>query len=297
MGTDLRVRSETTELFEKIRPKFVIHCAAFVGGISYGYEKPVELFHNNMQMALNVFEASHFFKVKRIVVPVPNCVYPAQEGIHKESNLWEGHLHESVMSYGHARKALCVLSWAYQKQFALDTVNLILSNMYGPGDHFDEHRSHACGALIKKIVQAKFNKEREVILWGSGKPVREWLYIDDGAESMIRGLSAPACPDPINIGLGVGVSIRELAEMIRNIVGYEGKITFDSSQPDGVAYKALDGSQGELLLQWRPKTGLEEGLIKTITWYSRRYPESAKNLTMNNQDPLSAISMSTPSQE
>ncbi len=163
------------------------------------------------------------------------------------------------------------MSWvgafAYNRQYGMDTINLILSNMYGPGDHFDPVRSHALGALIKKMVDAKENSAPFVPVWGSGKPVREWLYVEDGAEAMIRALEIEPFLDPINIGVARGVSISELANMIKNEVDFNGELRFDPSKPDGAAYKTVDGSRGKDLLGWQPEIDLEEGLRRTVQWY------------------------------
>ena len=171
------------------------------------------------------------------------------------------------MVYGFVRKASWIGSWAYHKQYGLDVLNLILSNMYGPEDHFEEERSHALGALIMKIVNAKDANLPQVIVWGSGNPVREWLYVDDGAEAMIRGIYASSTPNPINIGTAKGISIRGLAELIKTLVGYTGELVFDTSKPDGAEYKTVDGSRGVSLLSWSPSVDFEEKVKETIIWY------------------------------
>jgi GDP-L-fucose synthase len=267
LGCDLRDREATRKLFAELKPAQVLNCAAWVGGIQYGYKFPVELFQNNLLMTLNLLEACREFKVTRMVNPISNCVYPARATLFKESEFWDGPLHESVLVYGFARKASWVGAWAYNKQFGLDTINLILSNMYGPGDHFDEERSHALGALIMKFVRARDQGEKHVVVWGSGNPVREWLYIDDGAEAMVRGLDIPPCSDPINIGVASGLSIRDLAELIKKKTGYAGGIVMDPSKPDGAPFKTVDGTFGGRLMNWSPSTPLEKGIEAAIDWY------------------------------
>jgi GDP-L-fucose synthase len=267
LGTDLRDRKQTFDLFAKVRPTHVINCAAFVGGIQFGYKHPAELFMNNMQMTLNLLEVCREFGVKRLVNPISNCAYPARLTLFKEEEFWDGPLHESVLTYGFVRKASWVGSWAYARQYGLDTLNLILSNMYGPDDHFEEERSHALGALVMKFVRAHQLKQPEVVVWGTGKPVREWLYVDDGAEALIRGLDAAATNDPINIGTATGVSIAELAQTIADEVGYQGKLVFDTSKPDGAPYKTVDGTKGEKLLGWKPSMDLKTGIRETLNWY------------------------------
>ncbi len=268
LGVDLRDEKQCLNLFEKVKPEYVLNCAAFVGGIQFGYKHPVDLFQNNLQITLNLFKAAQSFGVKRIVNPISNCAYPGQATLFKEEEFWDGPLHESVMVYGFVRKAFWVGSWAYYKQYGFDSVNLILSNMYGPEDHFEEERSHALGALIMKMVKAKEEKASHVIVWGTGKPVREWLHVDDGAEAMVRALKIEKFADPVNIGVASGISIRELAGLIKEAVGYEGELKFDETKPDGAPYKTVDGARGAELLKWSPTTALDEGIKSTVEWYT-----------------------------
>lgn len=267
MGCDLRDPVAAEKLFETVRPEKVINCAAFVGGIQFGYKYPVELFKNNLLMTIQLLECCHKYKVKRLVNPISNCAYPAKATLFKESEFWDGPLHESVMVYGFARKAAWIGSWAYTKQFQLDSINLIVSNMYGPEDHFDEERSHALGALIMKFCKAVKEGKKEVLVWGSGKPVREWLYVDDGAEALVRALDMAPHLDPINIGVAQGLSMKDLAILLKEKTGFKGEIVFDPSKPDGAAFKTVDGSIGKKLMNWSPETSLEKGIETTIDWY------------------------------
>lgn len=264
---DLRNEGQTSGLFEIIRPDYVINCAAYVGGIQYGYIHPAEIYHNNMRMVLNIFEACKEYRVKRLIQPISNCAYPANESFFKEENFWNGPLHESVLAYGMTRKMMWVGAWAYAKQYNLDVVSLILSNMYGPSDHFDEVRSHALGALIKKIIGAKIKKNKEVVLWGTGSPVREWLYVEDGAEALVRAIDLEPHNEIINVGVGHGVSIKELAYIIKDIVEWDGEFVFDTTKPDGAPFKTVDGSKGRLLLGWGPQTDLKYGIRKAVDFY------------------------------
>lgn len=267
LGTDLRDAKAAHELFQRVMPRAVINCASFVGGIQFGYKYPVDIFRNNMQIILNLLDAAKTSGVKRFVNPISNCVYPARAHLFKEEELWDGPMHESVMVYGFVRRASWIGSWAYAKEFGLDSINLILSNMYGPNDHFDEQRSHALGALIMKFVEAKKSGAAEVVVWGTGKPVREWLHVADGAEALIRGLDAASTINPVNVGVAQGISIKDLAELIRAETGYQGRIHYDTSKPDGAEYKTVDGAKGEALLGWRPQFGLEQGVRETVAWY------------------------------
>ena len=266
-GVNLENLDEVRRLFDKVRPEKVINCAAYVGGISYGYKHPVDIFEKNLKMILNVLRVSHEFQLKRLVNPISNCTYPSKSRLFKEEDFWNGPMHESVLVYGFVRKALCVGSWAYQKELNLDVVNLVLSNMYGPDDHFDEYRSHAFGALIKKFCFAKEKNLSTVNVWGSGAPVREWLHVDDGAESLIRALGCKSVIDPVNVGVGKGISISELSKLISEAVGYKGQIIFDTSKPDGAPYKTVDGTKGKELLNWGPEKDILEGVRETVEWY------------------------------
>lgn len=277
LGTDLRDRGATFDLFSRIRPRYVLNCAAYVGGIQFGYKHPAELFTNNLLMTINLLEAAGNFKVERVVNPISNCAYPGQATLFRESEFWDGPLHESVMVYGFARKASWVGSWAYQKQYGLDVVNLILSNMYGPDDHFEEERSHALGALVMKFAEAKRRGAPEVVVWGTGTPVREWLHVSDGAQAMVRALQAPACVDPVNVGVGQGISILAMAEMIKECVGFKGRLRLDPTKPDGAPYKTVDGSRGAELLGWSPEVPLAKGIQETVTWYLQHHPSGASH--------------------
>lgn len=267
-GYDFRNFEQTKELFEKERFEAVINCAAFVGGIQYGYEKPGELFFNNVLMSTYLMEAARLTGVKRFINPISNCSYPAHlTKDFKEEEWWDGSLHESVLVYGFVRKGSWVQSWAYYKQYGFKTISLILPNMYGPGDHFDEKRSHALGALIMKFVEAKRKNLPEVVVWGTGKPIREWLYVNDGAEVLIKSLEIEPIMEPINVGVGKGISILELAELIKEVVDYEGELVLDKSKPDGAPYKTMSNRRMKRVFNWGPPTSLREGIEKTVEWY------------------------------
>lgn len=269
LGTDLRDYTQFRQVF-KDNPgiSVVIHAAAFVGGIKFGLEHPAEIYYNNTLLSANLFELAREFKVKRIINPISNCSYPRDLFPElKEELWWNGPLDESVLAYGLVRKASYVQSWAYYKQYGLETMNLIVPNMYGPGDHFDEIRSHALGALVMKIVNAKKLGQPSVIIWGSGKPVREWLYIDDCVEAIVRAMAVPHQVAPINIGIGSGVSIAELAEMIKREVGYLGSFELDTSKSDGAPYKVMNIERCKAIFGWSPQTSLAEGIAKTVRWY------------------------------
>ncbi len=266
-GLDYRDYPQLRQFVKNENIDIILNCAAYVGGIQFGYKHPGAMFYNNMLMALNFLEISRELKIKRVVNPISNCAYPAKATLFKENEFWDGPLHESVLAYGFARKASWVGSCVYNKQYGIDWINLIFSNMYGPEDHFDEERSHALGALIMKMVKAKEENLPEVVIWGTGKPVREWLYVEDGAEAIIRAIEIESYSEIINIGRGKGISIKDLAELIQKVVGYKGKLVFDVSKPDGAPYKTVDGKLGEKLLNWKPQIDLKEGIKLTTDWY------------------------------
>ena len=271
LGLDLRDTQATLAFFDKKKPSHVLNCAAYVGGIQFGYKHPAELFTNNLLMTVSLLEAARKSGVQRIVNPISNCAYPGAATLFREDEFWDGPLHESVMVYGFVRKASWVGSWAYAKQYDLDVLNVILSNMYGPEDHFEEERSHALGALIMKVVKAKRAGEPSVVVWGTGRPVREWLHVDDGAEAMVRGMTVLPSPAPLNIGVGKGISIMELAQMVKDAAGYEGELVLDPSKPDGAPYKTVDGSRGAAHFGWAPARGLREGIRDAVAPYMNEH--------------------------
>lgn len=266
-GFDLRDINRAKSLFDKERPDAVINCAAFIGGILFGIQKPAEIFYNNILIFSNVTECCKIFEVKRLINPISNCTYPAKLRVFKEKDWWEGALDDSVLPYGEVRRANWVQNWAYWKQYGLESINLIFPNMYGPFDHFDPIKSHALGALIMKFIEAKRKNLPEVVVWGTGKPIREWLYVEDGAEAILRALDIPFTIEPINVGRGEGVSIAKLAKLIKKIVGYNGKIFFDKTKPDGAFCKIMDVSKMKKIFKWFPPTTLKEGIKKTVDWY------------------------------
>jgi len=266
-GIDMR-----TDAFQRfcldVRPTVILNCAAFVGGIQFGYAHPGEIVYNNTLMALNLFEAARAAGVRRVVNPISNCSYPnVASGVLAESAWWDGEMHESVLPYGFARKASWVNAWAYWKQYGLSSVNLILPNMYGPGDHFEAVRSHALGALVKKVVDAQISGNPVVDVWGSGSPVREWLYVDDAVDYMLRAMDLPQEFETVNVGVGKGISIRDLACLIRDTAGYTGELHFDPSKPDGAPLKVMDVSRLAGVFGSLPATTLRNGIAQTIAYY------------------------------
>lgn len=270
---DLRDAQATKQLFARVRPGIVINLAAFLGGVHFGYEHAAEMFSNNMQMQINTLDGCKDFGVKRLINPIGSCVYPGRLDLYTEEKLWDGPVHESVFAFATAKRAFVIASQAYNKQYGLDCLNLVMSNMYGPNDHFDPARSHAVGALIQKMVKAKQAGLPYVTVLGSGAPVREWLYVEDAADALYKAIGAKPYPSVINIGVAKGYSIQETAELIKELVGYKGQLINDTSKLDGALCKRVEGSLGCKLLNWHPKTEFKTGLKATVAWFEEHKEE------------------------
>ena len=250
---------------------YIINCAAFVGGIAYGYKYPAEMLAINSKISNNVYEVAKEKSVKMLVNPIPNCVYPGHLDTYKEENLWEGPPHESVFYYALAKRMSIALGSSYHAQHNLSSSSVIMSNMYGPNDHFEENRSHAMGALINKIYTAKLKNEKTVDVWGSGNQIREWLYVEDGADALIKCMNLSDGNYLFNIGIGKGISIIDLANLIKDYVGWDGEFNLDTTKPEGVLEKKVDGSIGKDTINWSPKFNLDDGVKKTVEWYGENY--------------------------
>lgn len=248
----------------------LIHAAAYYGGIGINMIEPARLYYTNLTMGTNLMEAARLAGVGKFVAIGTACSYPGYlEGKLREDDLWAGPCHESVVNYGLTKKMLAVQAKAYKRQYGLDGAHLILTNLYGPGDSYNPERSHVAAALVRKFVEAEHAKAPTVEVWGSGKPVREFLYVEDCADAII--MAAQSYNDvnkPLNIGTGTGTTIRELAETIGEVAGYRGKIVWNADKPDGAAMKVLDVSRMRQAFDgWTPPTSLRAGLEKTISWY------------------------------
>jgi len=249
------------------QPDIVINCAAHVGGIAYNDLKPVEIYEDNIQIGFNLIRACYEVGVNKLVNILPNCTYPGIAEIYTESEWWDGPMHNTVLTYGMPRKATWVQCKAYQQKYGFNSIHLILPNLYGPNDHFDPVRSHALGALIAKIVQAKQNNEEFVIIWGTGNPIREWGYVEDAAEGIIMAMEKYDNIEIMNIGEGKGCSIREIAYLIKHAALWEGEFKFDTARPDGAPKKILDVSKMKAILNWEPEINIRQGIKKTVKWY------------------------------
>ena len=242
----------------------IIHSAAYYGGIGINQAEPATIFHRNTQMAVSVFEIARRHGIRKVLPIGSACAYPGYlEGDLREGDFWAGPLHDSVEAYGFTKKIQLVAQKAYARQYGIQSNHLILTNLYGPHDVFAEYRSHVVSALIKKFTDAR----DKVTLWGDGSPIREFLYVQDAAEAVVRAIELEHDLEPINIGTGVGTSIRELAELIARLVGFRGPIEWDTSKPNGTLRKVLDVTRMRQKLHWQPRWPLEAGLAETIRWY------------------------------
>ncbi len=248
--------------------QIVLHLAGNVGGIGFNQRYPGTLFYDNLMMGVNIIEACRKNLVGKVVIVGTICSYPKYTPIpFKETDLWNGYPEETNAPYGIAKKALIVQSKAYHDQYGMNILNLLPVNLYGPGDHFESHKSHVIPALIKKFVDAKMNNSKEVVIWGTGNATREFFYVEDAARAIIEAVEKLNTPEPVNIGAGTETSIRELAMLIKDLVGYEGELVWDTTKPDGQPRRMLDISKAKELFDFEAKVDLKTGLKKTIDWY------------------------------
>ncbi len=275
-GVDIREADQVNRFLAREAPSTVVNCAAHVGGIAYNATAPIEVYEDNLLIGFNVVKGCAKSGVRKLVNIMPNCTYPGIAEIYRESEWWDGDMHDTVLTYGMPRKAMWAQSWAYKQKKGLNTIHVVLPNLYGPNDHFDPVRSHALGALIKKIVDAKLKSQSIVEIWGTGNPVREWGFVEDAAEGIVRAMEGYDDLSIINVGQGEGCTIRELAEMIKESVGWSGSFVYDHSKPDGAPKKVLDINKMRSTLQWMPPTPIREGIKQTVTWYLENVAISGK---------------------
>jgi len=246
----------------------IIHLAGVVGGIGYNLEHPGKLFFDNAAMALNILEATRLERVEKFVGIGSVCAYPKFAPVpFKEENLWDGYPEETNAPYGLAKKFMLVQSQAYRAEYGLNATHLLMLNLYGPGDNFDPKTSHVIPALIKKVADVKKEGKDFIEVWGTGKATRDFLYVEDAAEGIILATEKYNKPEPVNLGSGMEISIKDLVELICKMMDFKGRIRWDTSKPDGQPRRCLDVSKAEKEFGFRAKTPFEEGLKKTIDWY------------------------------
>jgi GDP-L-fucose synthase len=269
---DLTVWDDAERLFADARPELVFHLAAEVGGIGVNRANPGRFWYANLMMGAHMLELARIHGVRKLVVAGTVCAYPKFTPVpFREEELWNGYPEETNAPYGVAKKSVLVGAQSYREQYGLDAVFLLPANLYGPRDNFDLETSHVIPALIRKMVDAT----DEVVLWGDGSPTREFLYVDDCAAGIALAAERYDSAEPVNLGTGVETSIRELAETIAELTGFEGEIVWDTSMPNGQPRRSLDASKAEQLFGFRAATPLRAGLERTIAWYRAHAPAHA----------------------
>jgi GDP-L-fucose synthase len=269
---DLTRQDDAARLFAEAAPQRVFHLAAEVGGIGANRANPGRYWYANLTMGANVLEQSRVHGVGKLVIAGTVCSYPKHTPVpFREETLWDGYPEETNAPYGVAKKAVLVGAQAYREQYGLDTIYLMPANLYGPGDNFDLQTSHVVPALIRKMVESP----EEVVLWGDGSPTREFLYVDDAVEGLVAAADRYDGPEPVNLGTGAEISIRALAELVAELTGFAGEITWDTSMPNGQPRRALDASRAAELFGWRADTPLRDGIERTVAWYASTSKERA----------------------
>jgi GDP-L-fucose synthase len=269
---DLTSADDVARLFAGARPELVIHAAAEVGGIGANRANPGRYWYANLMMGAQVLEQSRISGVDKLVVVGTVCAYPKFTPVpFHEEELWNGYPEETNAPYGVAKKSILVGGQAYREQYGLNTIFLLPANLYGPRDSFHPTNAHVIPDLIRKMVEST----DEVVLWGDGSPTREFLYVDDCAEGIVLAADRYDASDPVNLGTGVETSIRELAETIAELTGFDGEIVWDATMPNGQPRRSLDPSKAERLFGFRARTQLREGLERTIAWYRSHAPTYA----------------------
>ncbi len=265
---DLVKPEDAGRMLDDARPDLVIHLAAHVGGIGANREHPAEFFYDNLMMGVQLIHQAWRRGIQKFVAIGTVCAYPKFTPVpFKEDDIWNGYPEETNAPYGLAKKMLLVQSQAYRQQYGYDSIFLIPVNLYGPGDNFDPASSHVIPALIRKCVEAQERGEQEIVVWGDGSPTREFLFVEDAAEGIVLGAERYDGPEPVNLGSGYEISIKDLAGLIARLTGFSGRLVFDASKPNGQPRRGLDVSRAEKYFGFRAGTDFEEGLRRTIEWY------------------------------
>ncbi len=270
---DLTRESDVIRLYRDTQPRVVIHLAALVGGIGANQQNPGKFFYDNLLMGAFMMEHARLAGVQKFVAIGTVCSYPKFTPVpFREDDLWNGYPEETNAPYGLAKKMLLVQSQAYRAQYGFNSILLLPVNLYGPGDHVDPNRSHVIPALIKKCFDAIKDRHKEIVVWGDGTPTREFLYVDDAAEGIVQAMERYDKTDPVNLGSGTEISIKDLVALITSLTGFEGRVVWDTTKPNGQPRRRLDTSRAEREFGFKGKVPLEEGLRKTIDWYKQTQP-------------------------
>jgi GDP-L-fucose synthase len=269
---DLTRWEDAERLFADARPELVFHLAGEVGGIGANRASPGRFWYANLIMGAHVLELARINRVRKLVIVGTVCSYPKFTPVpFREENLWDGYPEETNAPYGVAKKAILVGAQAYREQYGLDTAFLLPANLYGPRDNFDLETSHAIPAMIRKMIES----DGEVTLWGDGSPTRDHLFVDDCVDALLLAAERWSGVEPVNVGTGVEISFRELADVIADLTGFEGEIVWDTSRPNGQPRRMLDASRARDLFGFEARTPLREGLEKTVAWYREQAPQYA----------------------
>ncbi len=265
---DLVCLEDVRRMYEDMRPDIVVHLAAKVGGIGFNLENPATLFYENLMMGVQLLHEGYRREIEKFVATGTICAYPKFTPVpFKESELWNGYPEETNAPYGMAKKMMLVQSQAYRQQYGFNSIFLLPVNLYGPGDNFNPHSSHVIPALIKKCVDAVEADREEITVWGTGRATREFFYVEDAAEAIRLATERYNASEAMNLGAGFEISIRELTELIVELTGFQGRVIWDTTKPDGQPRRMLDTSRAFRELGFKAGTDLRSGLIKTIAWY------------------------------
>ncbi|HEV8516280.1 MAG TPA: GDP-L-fucose synthase, partial [Candidatus Limnocylindrales bacterium] len=274
---DLRTGEGIERLVRDARPELVIHLAAIVGGIGANRANPGRFFYDNAIMGIQLIEAARLAGVEKFVSVGTVCSYPKFTPVpFREADLWEGYPEETNAPYGLAKKMLLVQGQAYREQYGFNAIHLIPVNLYGPGDNIDPERSHVIPALIRKCVEARDRGDGTIEVWGTGSASREFLFVEDAAEGIVLAAERYDDPEPVNLGVGQEIAIRDLVTLIARLVGFEGEIFWDATKPDGQPRRALDTSRARERFGFQARTSFEDGLRRTIEWYERVVPREVE---------------------
>jgi GDP-L-fucose synthase len=258
------------EMYARTKPQIVIHLAAKVGGIGFNQEKPAELYYDNLIMGAQLMHEGYLQKIEKFVALGTICAYPKFTPVpFKEEDIWNGYPEETNAPYGLAKKMMLVQSQSYRQQYGFNSIFLLPVNLYGPGDNFDPRSSHVIPALIKKCMDAVESNAKEIVVWGTGTATREFFYVEDAAEAIIMATKRYNKSEPVNIGAGFEISIKDLVELVVMLTGFKGKITWDKSKPDGQPRRMLDTSKATREFGFSARTDFTTGLKKTIEWYKQ----------------------------
>ncbi|MFO8009008.1 MAG: GDP-L-fucose synthase [Candidatus Brocadiia bacterium] len=270
---DLREEEAVLRMYRDGRPDVVIHLAAAVGGIGKNQRNPGRLFYDNAIMGIQLIEQARRHDVAKLVTTGTVCAYPKFTPVpFREEDLWDGYPEETNAPYGLAKKMLLVQSQAYREQYGLNAVFLLPANLYGPRDNFDLESSHVIPAIIRKCIEAQKRGEETLTAWGTGRPTREFLYVEDAARGILMAAERYDEPEPVNLGTGSEISIKDLVELIAELTGFEGDVVWDASRPDGQPRRKLDTSRAKRAFGFEAQTELREGLQRTIQWCRQQCP-------------------------